>query len=245
MHAGAHNTGTPAAAGTAASAPPAAAAAHSSPPSANPTPPPHGQQPPQQPPPSGGQWANPGNPSQPVQGVPVRCALSLRAALHGTCARSHHISSGTRLLAAAVMGSKQYVQIRRGPAQQPQPQHVIIGYMLVTPQDSCSCDLRLEGWLVRSLLQASHVARECAVTIHLKLASGPGRTLPEAHDSAKLCIQPRCGVTHSAVPAAGRHRVASNPTMLCMDPLHDPGLLPGDARADAGSFFFFFFFPPS
>lgn len=114
---GAPNSGTPAATGAAASAPPAAAAADNSPALAGPTPPLHGQHPPQQvppsghqpqtAPPSGGQWANPGNPSQPVQGVPVR-----------------------------------------GPAQQPQPQHVIIGYMLVTPQDSCSCDLRLEGWLV-------------------------------------------------------------------------------------------------
>jgi hypothetical protein len=50
--------------------------------------------------------------------------------------------------------------MRRGPAQQPQPQHVIIGYMLVTPQESCSCDLRLEGWLVRSLPQASRVTAQ-------------------------------------------------------------------------------------
>lgn len=36
----------------------------------------------------------------------------------------------------------------RGPTATPHPQHVIIGYALVAPQESCSCDLRLEGWLV-------------------------------------------------------------------------------------------------
>ena len=94
VHAGAHNSGTPATAGAAAPAPPAAAAANSGAASAGPTPPPYGQHPPQQvppssghqpqtAPPSGGQWANPGNPSQPVQGVPVRCAPDLCAVLHG------------------------------------------------------------------------------------------------------------------------------------------------------------------
>lgn len=49
----------------------------------------------------------------------------------------------------------EYCPQRRGPAATPQPQHVIIGYMLVTPQEDCSCDLRLEGWLVRFCIEVA------------------------------------------------------------------------------------------
>ena len=84
----------------------------------------------------------------------------------------------------------QGVRCCRGPVQQPQPQHVIIGYMLVTPQDSCSCDLRLEGWLVRRVLWALHVARQRAAMLHLSLltpASSPCRTLLTVESAQDPC----------------------------------------------------------
>jgi hypothetical protein len=123
FHAGAHNSGTPAAAGAAASAPPAAAAAHSGQASAGPTP--HEQHPSQQVPPSGhqpptaapngGQWANPGNPSQPVQGVPVRCASNLRPALRGSLTRLH-LTRRTADVAIAIRSQcKVSVRFLQGP----------------------------------------------------------------------------------------------------------------------------------
>lgn len=40
----------------------------------------------------------------------------------------------------------------RGPTVTPAPGNVIIGYQVVQPQESCSCDLKIEGWLVVLIL---------------------------------------------------------------------------------------------